>query len=505
MTCMAKTRQGTRAVIYTRISEDRDNEAEGVDRQRESCEKLAADRGLDVVGYYEDNDRSAMHGKRPRYRAMLQAVRDGQVDVILAVRTDRVYRLVTDLIGLTEVLKATDVPVFTVKSGDVDLSTADGRMRANIMGAVAQHSSEVAGERISDAAQQRAQRGRFMGGQRRFGYQQLASIPRRVRDRVTGEYRDTRRPTGPLTLVPEEADAIAWGYAHIARGGSLEAVVREWRGRGLQGPQGTAFTGTAVRDVLLRPMNGGIVTYKEQEIPGAEPEVPAIVSAELYRTATSILRNDARKTGPGRPALTLLAPVLRCAVCGGKMSGAQRGRKANGEPDLVYQCRAKAVPALGITGNHVSRLRHKLDAHVEEAVLMFATDRAGELRAPATDATGAVAEAARDAEALRGKLAAFQAAAADMDPLDYAAATRAVRAKLAAVEQRITVAVGNPALSALVQADDIRLTWEGMTVDQRRAVIVGLVESITVGRGTPGRSIRDVTMDNVTVQWKALG
>jgi len=256
MTTMTRTAQGTRAVIYTRISEDRDNEAEGVDRQRESCEKLAAERGLDVVGYYEDNDRSAMHGKRPRYRAMLQAVQDGQVDVIITLATDRLYRLVSDLVELTTVLAST--PVHTVKSGDIDLSSADGRLQAFIAGTVAQHASEKQGERVSDAAVQRAQRGRFLGGQRRFGYQQLGSLPRRVRDRVTGEYRDIQRPTGPLTLVPQEADAIAWGYQHLARGGSLEAVVREWRGRGLTGPQGAAFTGTSVREVLRRPMNAGL-------------------------------------------------------------------------------------------------------------------------------------------------------------------------------------------------------------------------------------------------------
>ena len=233
------------------------------------------------------------------------------------------------------------------------------------------------------------------------------------------------------------------------------------------------------------------------------------MSAELYRTVMSILDDAGRKTTPGRPVLTLLGSVLRCAVCGGGMPGAQRGRKANGAP--VYRCRTKAVPALGITGGHASRLREKLDVAVQGLVVRYVQDNAEKLRRPATDASGSVGEAAREAEGLRAKLAAFQAVAADMDPLDYAAATRAVRAKLAAAEQRITVAVGNPALSALLLGDDIEDMWYGtetvvgMTVDQRRAVITDLVEVITVDRGAPGRPRTvDTTLDGVAVHWKAL-
>jgi len=66
-------------------------------------------------------------------------------------------------------------------------------------------------------------------------------------------------------------------------------------------------------------------------------------------------------------------------------------------------------------------------------------------------------------------------------------------------------------LSALLLGDDIEDMWYGtetvvgMTVDQRRAVIVGLVEVITVDRGAPGRPRKvDTTLDGVTVHWKAL-
>lgn len=495
---MRRQQPSNRAAIYSRISEDRDGEAEGVDRQREACEKLAANRGLDIVAYYEDNDRSAMSGKRPAYESLVAAIRAGQIDVILCVRTDRLYRRLAELIGLTEVLKTANVPVFTAKSGDVDLSTADGRMRANIMGSVSQHSSEIQGERVADAAEQRAKRGRYNGGQRRFGYRQASSTIRRVRDRATGEYTDKEVPAGPLVLVPEEAEAIAWGYELIARGGSLEAICREWRSRGLTGPQGATFTGTAVRGVLLRPINGGIATHKGEELDGVTPEAPAIVTADVFRTVRAILLDPARRNGSGRPALTLLAPVLRCAVCKGRMSGAQRARAANGTVDMVYQCVTRA--SVYGSGGHVSRLRRKLDPAIEELVLAYVMNRAEELRRPAGTLSGAVADAAAESEKLRSRLAAFQAQAADMDPADYSAATKAIRAKLAEVEKRVVAAVGTPATSALVRAEDIQRHWSGMSTDERRAVIVENVDRIEVGRGVSG--VKDRTMEGVEVFWR---
>ena len=45
-----------RAAIYARISEDPRGLENGVSRQPEDCEKLAADRGWAVVTRYVDND-----------------------------------------------------------------------------------------------------------------------------------------------------------------------------------------------------------------------------------------------------------------------------------------------------------------------------------------------------------------------------------------------------------------------------------------------------------------
>jgi site-specific DNA recombinase len=82
-----------RAAVYLRISRDDDGNELGVDRQKPPCLKLAEAKGAEVVRIFVDNDLSAYSGKhRPEYEAMLQWVRDGKLDMLIAWDADRFTR-----------------------------------------------------------------------------------------------------------------------------------------------------------------------------------------------------------------------------------------------------------------------------------------------------------------------------------------------------------------------------------------------------------------------------
>lgn len=118
----------TRAAIYTRISLADDDDTSGVDRQESDCRALAAANGWDVVEVFRDNSKSAFSGKRrPAYEALLASARARDFDVVIVWAADRLYRRIAELEGLVEDLRGIDV--VPVKSGKIDLSTADGRKR----------------------------------------------------------------------------------------------------------------------------------------------------------------------------------------------------------------------------------------------------------------------------------------------------------------------------------------------------------------------------------------
>lgn len=490
---------GKSAAIYTRISEDRWGEAEGVERQKEACEQLAANRGLDVVAYFEDNNRSAMKGKRPAYERLCDAVRASEIDVVIVLRTDRLYRKLSELVPLTEVFRST--PIFAVKSGDVDLTTADGKLRANIMGSVSQHESEVKAERVSDAALQRAHKGRFLGGNRRFGYEHELTRTRALHGAAGTE--EIEVPTGKLVHVPAEAEAIRWAYLHILVGGSLRSVVGEWNSRGLCGPRGAAFTSQTVRHILLRPMNAGLACYKGQILEVAH-EAPAIIDVETWRAVKSVFNEAAKRAPRGRPATSLLAPVLKCTVClaingptaKAQMCAARRARpNPAGERERIYKCDA---------AGHVTRRLALLDAEIDALVLNYVRDNAGRLRRPVVS-NAKVVKQQEQIETLRNKLAKFAAMAGDMDVNDYVNAVNPLRAQLKELEKAAVRVSGTPATAELLRADDITVAWSMLDTDTKRTIIQENVSFIFVGpaqmgrysKTMPGVHIYDVNLDPI--------
>lgn len=467
----AKGIRAKRAAIYARISDARDGDTAGVDRQVEDCLQLCEQEGLDVVETFVDNNVSAYRpgGKRPAYDALVEAVRAGLVDVVVAWSSDRLYRRLVDLEALTAILKRADgvVTVRTVKSGDVDLSTADGVLKAGLLALVAKHESDKKGERIARAARQRAEQGRFGGGVRRLGYNATMT-----------------------ETVPEEADAIAWAYRAVADGMSVRAVQREWLRRGLKGTQGGSIAPGQVTQVLRRPFNAGLVSYKGELLPGTS-QVPPIVDVDIWRVVNAILADPARRTAPmGRPIVTMLAGVLRCGVCDCAMYRQNRTTAGRGK---AYFC----TPY-----RHVARACEDLDDGVAGLVVEYLTRNADRLQRPTTSAKAKRGSAAADADALRRKLddLALLLSAGDLDPRDFARATKEVRARLEALDAQVVASSTRPATGAIVRARDIKAAWQSANLETQRAIVKELIEKVVVDRIGPTN--RSGGMRGVSVIWR---
>ncbi|MGC1732681.1 MAG: recombinase family protein, partial [Pseudonocardiaceae bacterium] len=199
------------AAIYCRISRDRVGAGLGVDRQRTDCQELAARLDWSVVAVHTDNDLSAYNGKRrPGYQALLEDLRNGRANAVLAWHTDRLHRSPVELETYIGVCEAGGVPTHCVKAGPLDLSTASGRMTARITGAVARHEVEHMIERQRAAKLQAARAGRYRGGRRAFGYE-----------------------ADGTSVRPDEAAAVLDAATRVLHGESLGSIAREWNTRGI--------------------------------------------------------------------------------------------------------------------------------------------------------------------------------------------------------------------------------------------------------------------------------
>jgi site-specific DNA recombinase len=458
----------TQAVIYLRQSKDREDNRDAITRQRQDCERLAADRGWTVTRVYDqDNDKSASEGKvRPDYVRMLEAADRHEFDVIVCWHMDRLTRSLADLVSVIPRLEKSGVRVATV-SGDLDLTTDAGRLVARILASVAQGEVERKSARQKRAALQAAERGE----------------PRLTRIRAFGF-----EPDG-VTHHATEADALRRVYQSLLSGRTLVGLCRDLAAEGFLTPAGKPFNHNGIKSILLNSRNAGIRSYTTKingrnvtrEIGPAQWE--PIVDLDTFRTAESILNDPRRREGKDLSGARrwLLGGLATCGECAnhGKTSAVKVNYKgSNGHSVRQYQCRDSA---------HVSRSADWVDKRVTERVI-------GRLSQP--DAVEllvdiereGMAELRQEHDRLAQRLDQLADAFADgaIDNSQLRKGTERLRGKIADLESRMAHVDRAPILADLVGAEDVRAAWDGLPLDRQRAVI-DLLYDVVIMKGKMGR------------------
>ena len=363
---MTSTDTPKRAVIYARISKDKEGAGLGTGKQVDDCRELAARLGLEVTDVREDNDLTAFKGgsrskPRPGYKDLLEDIRSGRAQAVLAWHTDRLHRDMTELEGyITACGEGGDgVPTYTVKGGELHLDTASGRMVARILGAVAKQEVEHMIERQKSAHERIRNAGGYHGGPRPFGYQRDgASIK--------------NGGAGRLVQVPGEAAAIRDGCAKVLAGIGPHPIAKQWNGAGLRTTAGKPWNNVNVRLVLIRALNAGLIEHgsKGRQAQGnvvGRGNWEPIVDEDTWRAVRAVLTDPGRRVGPGPKPVHLLTGVLVCGICGG-----HDFRSIPSKWGGIYQCKAGAHRPAGEAGPkrwHLARMQQPLDDFVEQVVI----------------------------------------------------------------------------------------------------------------------------------------
>ena len=480
---MTATLADVRAAVYLRQSQDRAGDELGIDRQRDDCLALVRTRGWELAGEFAENDTSATARKpRPVFQRLLDDVRAGGVQVIVARDVDRLCRRLTDLETVLELCREAGARVVTAREG-VDTDTDAGRLVARILGSVAQGEAERKSRRQADAQAQAAGQGRRVGGRRPFGYE----------------------PDG-MTVVPAEADAIRDGYRALLAGMPLAAIARDWNSRGLVRPQtGEPFGHGAVRMVLCNARNAALRRYvsnaeratlgrrRPDEGIAAAAAWPALVGEETWRAAVALLTDPARHRGGSVGARQLLTGLARCGVPGCE-EYVHGGGATHHRP--IYRCRS---------GRHVSRLAEPVDDFVARLVIArLCRDDARELLTAPDSSRPDVPALRGEAMALRARIDAVAGEFADDDTVTVAqlrTITGRLRGRLADVEAALADAGRVNVLGPLLEAEDPAVAWSAMDTDRRRGVVDTLFSEVRLL--LPGRGVRTFRPETVQVSWRA--
>jgi DNA invertase Pin-like site-specific DNA recombinase len=427
-----------KAAIYLRQSLDKTGEALAISRQREACLKLCAEKGWEAVEY-ADNDISASTGKpRPAYVQLLADIDSGAVGAVVCWDLDRLHRRPIELEQFIDLADAKHTALATV-TGEVDLSTHNGRLYARIKGAVARGEMEQKSERQKLATRQKAEMGKAHSTGRAFGY------------KTNG------------TLNTKEANAIRAAYKAMLAGASLYHIAAQWNERGLTSTRGNQWTGRTVRQVLINGRYAGLRFHLGELVTDSSGQPvttpwPAVVERETWEQTRALLNDSARFTGKSTARKHLLTGLAICGECGhGMGSMSRKSGKGSG-----YICK---------TCFSVSRTMAPTDEFVINviATLLARPDAAVVLAKPRPDVSGLTEEVNR----LRARIAQAESDYDEglIDARRMKAAIERANARLAEVDVKLLSANANRALDGLVGKADARDRFLALSLDRQRKVI----------------------------------
>lgn len=294
-----------KAVGYVRLSKA-DADSTSPQRQRQSIEKLCAERGWELVDVFEDLDVSGSSSKRTGLDRMLAQL--GHVDAIVFWRLDRLYR---SIVGMADVVRATKAAEVALVSATepFDTSTPMGEAMLWLIATFAQLEIRVMGERSKNMHAYLKANGRW-----------ASRVPFGWRKASNGRLEP---------FAPEQATLQAMAES-FGRGLSLREIGRA-----------VGMEHTSVRHMLR----------SEMVMDALPPELADGIRQELSD------RENGHRAGPK----SLLAGLARCGECGGPLK--LFGRRQNGNGDKVwaaYGCRERG---------HVYISQPWLDAYVSTEVL----------------------------------------------------------------------------------------------------------------------------------------
>lgn len=439
-----------RTAIYCRISDDRDGTEKGVARQELDCRDLVERLGWEATEVFTDNDFSAYSGKpRPRYLAMMDQLKAGEFDALVIYATDRLYRSTRELEDLIDLYEIRPLAFKTVRSGDLDLGSPEGRSMARILVSISRAESEKTSSRLKRKNFEKAMNGEVGStGSRPFGYQR-----------------------GSMLIEEREATALREVAQRFLAGETIYSLCRWLNDQEVPTPAGRPFRPKALRDILDNPRISGQRSYKGEIV--AIAKWPGIITLEEGEAIRSIIKSRKRLEAPARTSL--LIGLLVCGICGKKLVSHNR------EGVRRYICRKDPLMGLGCGGIYVSA--HPLENFIVQAVLTRLNSP--EMERSLTQAKPNPKALATHAElsALDGRFIelAEMVAEGEFTRIQYQAAMKVARERKSHLERTLATERGVVALTGgLGSPQIIAQKWESLNLDRQRAIMKSILEAVEV-------------------------
>lgn len=169
--------------IYVRVSSKQQDQRS----QLPDLERWAGTQAEPIVWYRDRFTGKTMD--RPGWAKLQRAISEGSASTVVVWRLDRLGRTAAGLTKLFDELREKGINLVSLKDG-LDLSTAAGRLMANVLASVAQFETEVRAERVLAGQAAARAAGKHWGGSKpgrrlKVTGEQVAAVRRMAADNAS--------------------------------------------------------------------------------------------------------------------------------------------------------------------------------------------------------------------------------------------------------------------------------------------------------------------------------
>ena len=301
------------AGIYIRVSTfDQAREGFSLREQEERLKEFCKFKRYNIYKVYQDAGISAKNDKRPAYQEMIEDVKKGNINVIVALKLDRLTRSVYDIEKLMKFVNDYECDIDCM-ADESNTTTSNGRMVMRIMTSVSQNEIEKCSERTKFG----------MAGAIKNGH-----IPNRT---GLGFKRENKK----LVPDPLTKDIIVRIFDLYLEGKSHQAIANIYNKEKVLGK--TNWYDSTVQKILSNELyKGDYVNGKRTKHPTYyENVIEPIVSKEKWESCQYQKLRNARHYE--RTATYLFTNKLKCSKCGNFLGG-HATTKTNGKKYYYYKC-----------------------------------------------------------------------------------------------------------------------------------------------------------------------
>ena len=295
-------------------TEDQSRFGHSLDEQEDRLKKLCEFKGYEIYKVYREEGVSAKNTNRPKFKEMIQDMKDGKINKIIVYKLDRLTRSIKDLETICTLLEEYNCDLESVAE-EINTSNANGKFFIRMLTILAQLEIERTSERTKFGLVGAARKG-HVSGSPPLGY--------------------TKKDKSKKLIINElEADVVKRIFSMYLEGKSVCAICDEFNKENILNRK---WVTTTVDKILSNKIYIGSIEHgkrKKDNVQIFENVVPPIIDKTSFEMVQK--RKEKNLKNYHRKRTYIFMQKILCPKCN-KIMGGESSTSHTGEKHIYYKC-----------------------------------------------------------------------------------------------------------------------------------------------------------------------